>query len=578
MNNTTEMPGTEEISIPPHLPVIETDKKHLPTLTQKAFDALEKANNPPKYFLRGGLPVELGRDHGLSFKLINQDRMTSIMARVAIWVKATKDGPVPVFPLPEVVRDMFNTSEIRLPKIDFVAEVPILTASGEILTKSGYHQAHQTYLKIGIEIPAVPENPTEGDVRQARDLLFETVCDFPFEGASDKAHALAAMILPFVRPRIKGPTPLHDFDAPTPGSGKSLLAEVMMMPFTGEEIRIDTLPHDEPEMGKKITSCLSQGRNIVALDNARGVVDSGKLAAVLTATTWTDRILGSTRMIDCPNTAVWILTGNNVRMSGEITRRTIRCRLDPKVEHPEDRTNFKHPNLKEWIIESRPRLIHAVLVLVRHWQVQGSPGPNDTLGSFEAWSHVVGGILTTADIPGFLGDRQKLREESDAESGVLRAFVQAWFEKFGRQTVKTSDLFPLAEGVDGFPLGNGNEQARKTALGKRLRGVRNRIVVGHKIACSGTGHGGATFYFLGDPKSTPPSPPSHPETDRTTLSGGGVTVGSVVGSDSTPPKSGTTPPSDNGSGSSFGDDGWLGGVKTSLPEEKISHEIFEEVD
>lgn len=556
--SNTIPPETEEIPIPENssLPIIETDNKHLPTLTEKAFDALEKANDPPKYFLRGGLPVELGQDGGLSFKLLTQDRMTSVMARVATWVKRTKDGPLSVFPISEVIKDMFNVSEIRLPRIDYISSTPILTATGAILTEPGYHPKYKTYLKIGIEIPPVPENPTENDVRQARELLFEIICDFPFEGDADRAHAISAMILPFVRPRIKGPTPLHDFDAPTPGSGKTLLAEVTMMPFTGEEIRIDTLPHDEPEMGKKITSCLSEGRSVIALDNAKGIVDSGKLAAVLTATTWTDRILGSTRMINCPNNAVWLLTGNNVRMSGEIIRRTVRCRLDPGIEHPEDRANFRHPHLKEWVLGSRHHLIHAVLVLVRHWQRQDCPSPESILGSFESWSHVIGGILRAADIPGFLGDRQKLREESDAENGVLRAFVQGWFEKFGFQAVKTSDLFPLAEGIDGFPLGIGNEQARRTALGRRLRGIRNRIIGCYRITLAGTGHGGAVLYFLGDSReSTPPTSPK--PTPEPFLEGGVAVFWGGVGSNPT-----VTPPRESVDLSSSGEHGGVGGVRT----------------
>lgn len=547
------------------IPSIDIGQKHLPTLTQKAFEALQRANVPPRYFIRGGALVELERTDGLSFKGITLDRLTAIMARVALWKKTTASGfDVAVYPENQVMRDMLNISDPPLPKIDYVATTPILTASGTILTESGYHEAARTYLELGIEIPPVSEKPTVEEVITARELLLEAVCDFPFEGDADRAHALAAMILPFVRPRIKGPTPLHVFDAPTPGSGKSLLAEVMMMLFTGEEIRIDTLPHSEDEVGKKITSCLAQGRSIVALDNARGIIDSGKLAAVLTATVWTDRVLGSTRMIDCPNTAVWLLTGNNVRMSGEITRRAIRSRLDPQIENPEDRTGFRHPHLKQWILENRPSLIHAVLVLIRHWQIQGYPSPDSTLGSFESWSHVVGGILKTAGIPDFLGDRQKLREESDAENGTLRAFVTEWFSQFERRAVKTSDLFPIAEEIDGFPLGNGNEQARKTALGKSLRGNRNRIISGHRITYSGTGRGGSIVYFLDNPESTPPSPPSPPEQDRTTFFDGGVRVGS----NSTPPNSTFTPPLDNGSSYALGGLGGVGGVKTHLSAEK----------
>ena len=266
-------------------------------------------------------------------------------------------------------------------------------------------------------------------------------------------------------------------------------------------------------------------------------------------------------------------------MSGEITRRTIRSRLDCKVEHPEDRHDFKHPELKEWVRRNRPSLIHAILVLIRYWQIQGCPAPDVTLGSFEAWSRVVGGILKAAEIPGFLGDRAKLREETDAENGIFRAFVNGWFEKFQRQTVRTSDLFLIAEEIDGFPLGIGSEQSRKTALGKRLREMRNRIFDGHRVTFAGTGRGGVAFFYLADGEEiTPPSLPSTPERCGSTLCDGWGSGGGMVGSNSTLHKITATPPREDGSGYGFGGDGGDGGVKTQPLAGKKIEDVFEEVD
>lgn len=556
------------------LPVIDTARKHLPMLTQQAFDALVKANDPPRFFQRGGVLVELDRDGThLKFREITIDRLTGIMARVADWRKISENGYSHVFPLPQVMRDMLALSDPPPPRINFISTVPILTSTGEILSEHGYHANHSAYLDLAMKIPFLPSTPSLTEVERAKGLLLELVEDFPFESDADRAHALAALLLPFVRPAIKGPTPLHVFDAPTAGNGKTLLAEVSQIPAHGDAFKIDTLPHDEEELRKKITSYLVEGRGVIALDNVKGVVDSGKLAAALTSGTWTDRLLGSTRMVEAPNTAVWIMTGNNIRMSGEITRRTIRSRLDALVEHPEDRAGFRHPRLKAWALERRGDLIHAALTLVRHWQAQGCPKPQKTLGSFEAWSEIVGGILEAAEIPGFLGDRKKLREELDSENSILRSFVSAWFEQFGRRAVKTSDLYPLAKEIDGFPLGGGNEQGQKNALGKKLREIRNRIIAGNQIAVSGAGHGGALLYFLADPETRPPFPPSPPEQDRATRFDGGQHGGHVVGTDLCPPNSTTCPPRPTGSGSSFGDDGGQGGHET-----QPADIFFEEVD
>jgi len=41
---------------------------------------------------------------------------------------------------------------------------------------------------------------------------------------SDRAHAMAAILLPFMERMIEGLSPIHLIEAPTQGSGKGLLA------------------------------------------------------------------------------------------------------------------------------------------------------------------------------------------------------------------------------------------------------------------------------------------------------------------------------------------------------------------
>jgi len=48
-------------------------------------------------------------------------------------------------------------------------------------------------------------------------LFNELLGDFPFVDEASRAHTLALMLEPFVRPLIKGPTPLYLIDAPTRG-------------------------------------------------------------------------------------------------------------------------------------------------------------------------------------------------------------------------------------------------------------------------------------------------------------------------------------------------------------------------
>jgi putative DNA primase/helicase len=163
---------------------------------------------------------------------------------------------------------------------------------------------------------------------------------------ASKAHALAAMLLPFVRDLIVGPTPLHLLEAPTPGTGKGLLADVICIPATGRGATVMAEGQNDEEWRKRITASLIKGPVFILLDNLRRRLTSGSLAAALTSVTWEDRRLGVSEIITAPNRAVWLATGNNVALSDEIARRTVLIRLDAKIDMPWKRTVFRHSDLK----------------------------------------------------------------------------------------------------------------------------------------------------------------------------------------------------------------------------------------
>jgi hypothetical protein len=297
-------------------------------------------------------------------------------------------------------------------------------------------------------VQSVPEQPSAVDIAKARSLFLDDLyVDFPFADEASRAHALAAMLLPFVRSFIDGPTPLHAFDAPAIGSGKTLLANLAAIIATGREAAPMAHADEEEEYRKMILARLLEGGGPILIDNVQDSrkVDSGALAAALTSTEYTGRILGVSKMGRAPNCALWMMTGNNLDVSREIARRTIFSKLLPEQERPHERRvcDFKHP-LPRWAKQHRAELVHAALTLVRAWCDAGRPPGEATLATFEAWSHVVGGILKVAGIEGFLVNQ---REHFDAHDHALdpwRAFYAGWLELDGGRARTSSDLVPLA--------------------------------------------------------------------------------------------------------------------------------------
>ena len=137
--------------------------------------------------------------------------------------------------------------------------------------------------------------------------------------------------------------------------------------------------------------------------------------------------------------------------------------------------------------EHRGELVWAALTLIQAWLVASRPAPpHKPLGSYESWSFVIGGILEHAGIPGFLDNLLEFYERADLEGAAWREFVQRWWEEFKEQPVGTAELYPLAEEIDGIPLGRGKEEkAKKTALGKQLAKQRDRVIGDYQVMPAG---------------------------------------------------------------------------------------------
>ena len=237
-----------------------------------------------------------------------------------------------------------------------------------------------------------------------------------------------------------------------------------------------TLGHNEDETRRTLTAKLGETPSVILIDNVHTLDSAALSAAVTTPDMWTDRIIGSSRVASLPVRCLWLATGNNPSLSTEITRRVLRIRLDAKVAHPEERSDFRHPDLAEWVRQEHGRLVWALLTLVQAWIAAGRPQSDVTLGSFESWGRVIGGILTVGEISGFLQNRDELYAQSDAEGRVWEQLFTRWWTKFSENPVGVADVFPLTGGDDplDLQLGNKGERSQKTRLGLSLGQRRGR--------------------------------------------------------------------------------------------------------
>lgn len=478
---------------PDKLPALDAGNLDLPSVTAGALAALELWNNPPTIFRFGGLPVRLELDEFDTplVRPLTEDRLRHVLARAADWFVIRRSGQQPALPPVHVVRDCLAHERQPFPVLERIVEAPVFDRGGKIHSAPGYSTTSRLYLAAppSLVLPAISENPTSDDVDRARDLLVgDLLGDFPFVGDAERAHALALVLTGFLRDLITGCTPLFLIEKPSPGTGASLLAEAVLWPMLGRPVPVTVEASTDEEWRKKILARLSTGPVAALIDNVRRRLDSASLSAAITADVFEDRVLGTSNTLRIPVRCLWIATANNPALSNEITRRCVRIRLDARVDQPWMRSGFRHPDLRAWMTAERPRLVWAALTLGQAWVAAGRPAGNATMGNFERWAAVLGGVLDVAGVPGFLGNLSEFYSSADEETATWQAFISAWWNRFDNRSVGVADLWSLinAEGsprADAIPLdlGDKGERSQRTRLGKLLHAHRDRVFNGRRI-------------------------------------------------------------------------------------------------
>ena len=252
--------------------------------------------------------------------------------------------------------------------------------------------------------------------------LLVPICEFPFETEQDRAVMVAAMLTAVAAAGLQGCNiPGFCFDATTPGSGKSMLADIAAIIGTGEEAS-RTPQTGQEEFRKQLLTLLLEGTRFVLIDNITSALGGAALDAVLTSPRFRDRVLGVSQNADLPVDLVVMATGNNLQVKGDLARRVLRCRLTPDMERPEERSDFKIPRLIPWVKENRTSLIAACLTILRGYFVAGHPSVRTArMGSFEDWAQRVRDPLVWLGMPDPVLTQRRVRAESD--SGL-----EAWTE------------------------------------------------------------------------------------------------------------------------------------------------------
>lgn len=374
-------------------------------------------------------------------------------------------------------------------------EAPTIAPDGRVIEQPGYDEDTELFAAFeqNVRSTSPKPRPSRTDAEKAKLVLMELVGDFPVVGEEDTSAMLAGIITSLVR-RILPAAPMMAITAPTPGTGKTLVAETFAIIATGRRASVLSLGHDESEAEKRMGGVLMAGDSCILLDNIERPLKGDLLCQVCTQQFVRLRPLGASGMVSIPTRAQLVATGNNLSVVGDLKRRVVLIRMDAKTERPEQRT-FTRDHL-ETVFERRGELIRAALEIPLAYIAAGSPAVAGLhpLGGFELWDRMVRRPLVWLGMADPLKAAEGLRQQ-DPDLEAMRLLFESWRVAFpnGESTaaeVVSASLHGLGSG-DLFTRTNPElydalqmvcaEKINSRRLGYWLRSHRDRIVDGMRL-------------------------------------------------------------------------------------------------
>ena len=393
-----------------------------------------------------------------------------------------------------------------------VITAPTLRLDGSVLEKPGYDPATQLvyHRTEGDDHFDVPKTPTIDDCRAALKTLWSPFREFPFVDAVDQSVMLTALLTAAVR-AVLPTAPAFAFDAPIQGSGKTLLAACVSAMAGDANPSVHPHAYEEDEIRKRLFAVLHKGTRAMIWDNVLGVFNSASMAALLTSSEYSDRVLGKSHSVTLPNRLLVCITGNNLVLAGDMPRRVLTARIDPQTDTPHAREFDLDP--KAYVVENRMELVRAALTLMRGWLASEGKPPKGRMASFEDWNDLVRNTVAwigDAVEPGHWVDPMEAITrglENDPENDALSELLAALEDNFGHAEFRSGEVMEKIArfrdpsgrraSVDNTPefrlyeaLITINENAVKTtaSLGKTLKFRKDRMVDGRVLRQSQDAH------------------------------------------------------------------------------------------
>lgn len=469
---------------------------------------LELMRALPEYYDMGDQLIKIGGGHVIS---LDADLLSFELGMVAQYTRQTAKGEMHIDPPEKVVRQIIAHKRGRnLKQLNAVITAPTITHDGYIVQKRGHDEQTGLYLSTLDDYAPIKQHLTIDDAIAAYHELMKPFGTFNFATDLDRSVCLSAILTAVVRPTLTNAAGFA-FDAPKQGSGKTFLAECLGLLATGERPAMTTaIKNNEDEIRKVLLSLLLRATRVIVWDNLMGDFDSGALGMFFTAPMYSGRVLGRSEQIEIPNRALFLVTGNNITLAGELGRRIFTCRLDTGHENPSmvirdlSATGGLKPDA--YIEQNRPALVSAALTIISAYQ-QSAAGmfgeglTADVAGSFHKWDALARQpiVWLAEHIKELTDPKQSIdtnleRDPEQETIATILCAVNAWK---GSTLFKARELLDYVASLDSMDFGGddaatdlsdalaalcgGKGVPTSAGLGNALRHKRDRVAGNLKL-------------------------------------------------------------------------------------------------
>jgi hypothetical protein len=427
--------------------------------------------------------ADQGKTQVTGLHRIDTAGMLDLFCQTGEWMKYSRQlkKDVKADP-PEAVANILlgRAGEWNAPYLRGIIAHPTIRRDGTLIDQSGYDKASGYYLALppGLNMPSISDAPSRGECVAALAVLEGLLEEFPFieDGGASHSVALSLFITAVVRAAMDV-APIHAATAPRRGTGKSFLYDIAAAIVYGSRCPVIYAGGSREEMEKKLNGLLLQGATLFSIDNLSVPLEGDLICQIATQPLLDLRRLGRSDMHRTPNSALAGVTGNNMVVVEDVTRRVVMASMDAEMERPEKK-EFKG-NPFQRVLKDRGRYLAAVLTIVRGYMASGGKAEISPLGSFEDYTRFTRAPLIWLGQTDPADTMEKLHA-ADPALALLRSVMAAWEAAVGLGTAKTAtEVIEMAQNPSReFESSPNNE----TPAAKKAREARDKARVAARVA------------------------------------------------------------------------------------------------